>query len=194
MEENAIIDKVIKKLSPKRLSHTLLVQEEAIKLAKKYGCSIHKASIAAMLHDMCRDYSLDELNRYIRKYHLDNIYINNKSLAHAKVAAKLICDEYNISDQEIINAVSYHTTGRADMSILDKIIYLADMIEPNRNFKGIDEIRELAYENIDQACLVSLDSSIKFIIDKKEYLHIDTLMARNYLIINEKGGKDEHQR
>lgn len=194
LNEESILNKVRKRLSPKRLSHTLQVQKEAVKMAERYKCNIKQASVAAILHDMCRDYSLYELNQYVKKYNLDNIYLNNKSLAHAKVAAKLMGDEYNILDQEIINAVSYHTTGKENMTLLEKIIYLADVIEPNRHFDGVDEIRVLAYRNINQACLASLDLSIRFIIEKKEYLHIDTLKARNYLLINKKGGKDGHQR
>lgn len=186
MNQAALIDKISERLSKKRLEHTLMVKKEALKLAERYHCNKEDAALAAILHDMCRDYSLEELNTYVKAYKLEDFYLNNKALAHAKVAAKCIPKVYGINDRNIIDAVAFHTTARADMTLLEKIIYLADCIEPNRQYKGIQELRELAYKDIDEACLVALDASIIFVINKKGYLHIDTLLARNYLLTNKR--------
>ncbi len=192
MNEAALIEQVRKRLKDKRFKHTISVQQEALRLSRLYHCNIENASTAAILHDLCRDDSIETLNSYVKKFNLDNIYLNNKSLSHAKVAALIIQAELNISHTEVINAIAFHTTGRANMSLLEKIIFLSDMIEENRKFDGINELRELAYKDIDSACLMALDHTIKYVIEKKEYLHIDTLLARNNLIIN-KGGNDEHK-
>lgn len=191
MNEAVLIDKISRRLSRKRLNHTLSVKEEAKKLADYYGCNVDDAIVAALLHDMCRDYSEDDMNIYVKKYNLDNIYLNNKSLAHAKVAAVIAKEELNIKNLDIINAVAFHTTGREMMSLLEKIIYIADVIEPNRKFDGVEDLRMLVYKDINNACLKALGLSINYVIDKNEYLHIDTLLARNYLLKN-RGGKDEY--
>lgn len=192
LNEVVLIDKIRARLKDKRFKHTLSVQQEALKLSRQYHCNSENASLAAILHDMCRDDHIETLNTYVKKYNLDNIYLNNKPLSHSKVASLIAKEELNISHEEVINAVSFHTTGRANMSLLEKIIFLSDMIEKDRSYKGIDELRELAYKDLDSACLMALDQTIKYVIEKKEYLHIDTLLARNYLIKN-KGGKDEHK-
>ncbi len=193
MNEASLIDKIGRILKDERFKHTLSVYKEALRLAKHYHCDTKKASIAAILHDICRDYSVEELNSYVKMYNLDNIYINNKALSHAKVASLIVQEEFNITDTEIINAISFHTTGKENMSLLEKIIYLSDIIEERRTFEGIEALRKLAYKDLDSACLLALDNAIKYVIEKKEYLHIDTLLARNYLLINKKGGKDEHK-
>ncbi|MCG8483897.1 MAG: bis(5'-nucleosyl)-tetraphosphatase (symmetrical) YqeK [Clostridia bacterium] len=190
MNEAALLDKISNRLSKKRLIHTLAVKEEAIKLAECYGYDNEEhVVLAALLHDIGREYDQNTMNTYVKKYKLDNIYLNNISLAHSKVGAELIKDEFQVNNKDIINAVSFHTTGKENMSLLEKIIFLADIIEPNRMFNDIEALRVLSYENIDEACLLALDLSIKYVIERKEYLHIDTLLARNYLLIN-KGGKN----
>ncbi len=190
MNEAALLDKISNRLSKKRLKHTLAVKEEAIKLAECYGYDNKEHVIlAALLHDIGREYDQNTMNTYVKKYKLDNIYLNNISLAHSKVGAELIKDEFQVNNKDIINAVSFHTTGKENMSLLEKIIFLADIIEPDRMFNDIEALRVLSYENIDEACLLALDLSIKYVIERKEYLHIDTLLARNYLLIN-KGGKN----
>lgn len=190
LNEAALLDKISNRLSKKRLKHTLAVKEEAIKLAECYGYDNKEHVIlAALLHDIGREYDQNTMNTYVKKYKLDNIYLNNISLAHSKVGAELIKDEFQVNNKDIINAVSFHTTGKENMSLLEKIIFLADIIEPDRMFNDIEALRVLSYENIDEACLLALDLSIKYVIERKEYLHIDTLLARNYLLIN-KGGKN----
>jgi len=194
MDVAALIDKICGMLKDERLEHTFSVHKVALRLAKQYQCNTEKAAIAAILHDMCRDYPLETLNEYVKTYNLDNIYINNRSLSHAKVASLIARKEFGITDTEIVNAISFHTTGRENMTKLEKIIYLSDIIEEGRSFEGIEVLRKLAFENLNSACLLALDMTIKHVIDKKEYLHIDTLLARNYFLINKKGGKDEHKK
>lgn len=190
LNEAELLGKISNRLSEKRLKHTLAVKEEALKLAECYGYSNEKNIVwAALLHDIGRGYDQNTMNQYVKKYNLDNIYLNNTSLAHSKVGAELIKDEFQVNNIDIIKAVSFHTTGKENMSILEKIIFLADIIEPNRTFNEVDVLRKLSYQDMDEACLMALDLSIKYVIERKEYLHIDTLLARNDFLLN-KGGKN----
>lgn len=140
---------------------------------------MEKAELAALFHDFFRGVSEKALNGYVRQLGLDSSYLNNCNLAHSKIAAFLMEHEYNITDQDMINAVSYHTTGRANMSRLEKIIYLADAIEPNRNYPGVEKVRELAFQDLDKACLLSLEHSIDYVNCRGLYLDQDTMLARD---------------
>jgi predicted HD superfamily hydrolase involved in NAD metabolism len=143
---------------------------------------MEKAELAALFHDFFRGVSEAALNGYVRQLGLGSAYLDNANLAHSKIAAFVMEKDYHIQDWDIINAVKYHTTGRADMSKLEKIIYLADAIEPNRSYPGIEVIRELACRDLDEACLASLRHSIDYVDSRGLYLDQDTVMARDSLI------------
>ena len=148
---NKIREFVEHNLSEKRRLHTYGVCDTAVRLAKKYGCDVEKAQTAALLHDIYRGVSVSTLDYYVRHLCLDERYLGNANLAHAKIAAATCGREFGITDSDVINAVSFHTTGRAGMSLLEKIIYVADAIEPGRDYPGVDEIRKAAEEDIDRA-------------------------------------------
>ena len=107
--------------------------------------------------------------------------MDNANLSHSKVAAEIMKRDYGIEDEDMINAVSFHTTGRAGMSRLEKIIFLADAIEPGRNYPSVEETRRLAYIDLDKACISSLERTVEYIRGKGEYLDPDTVNALNYL-------------
>lgn len=179
---NSYIDK---NLSEKRRAHVYGVVETAKKLAEKYGCDINKAETAALFHDMFRSTPVEVLNMYIRQLGLDDTYLNNANLAHGPIAAVIMNRDYGIDDQEVLNAVKYHTTGRAGMSTLEKVIYLADAIEPGRNYPDVDKVRKLVEISLEKACLFSMEHSINYIRERGLFLHEDTIKARDYLL--EKG-------
>jgi predicted HD superfamily hydrolase involved in NAD metabolism len=191
-EKNRIIEYIERNLTEKRRIHTYAVAEEAKKLAERYGEDMERAEVSALFHDFFRGASEQALNGYVRQLGLNQMYLDNANLAHSKIAAYIMEKDYHIKDRDIINAVSYHTTGRANMTKLEKIIYLADAIEPNRLYPGVEEIREMAYQDLDAACLLSLQNSVDFINSKGLYLDQDTVMARDSLkdkINIEKGEK-----
>lgn len=174
--------------SEKRKIHTEGVRKTAIKLAEKYGEDPHKAEIAALFHDMYRGVSENSLNYFVKHLGLDRKYIDNANLAHGKIAAIVMERDFDITDPDVINAVSYHTTGREAMSTLEKIIYIADAIEPGRFYPGIEEIRKMAFEDLDMACYLSMKSTENFVKSAGKFLDQDTVLAREYLenIINNK--------
>lgn len=176
-----------KNLNEKRRAHVYGVVETSRKMAEKYGCDPEKAETAALFHDMFRSTPVEVLNMYVRQLDLDPVFLDNANLAHGPIAAVIMERDYKIYDEELLNAVRYHTTGRADMTLLEKIIYLADAIEPGRNYPGVDDLRKMAEDSLDQACLASMERSIKYIGDRGLFLHEDTIKARDYLL--EKGEK-----
>lgn len=168
-------------LKRSRLKHTLSVAEEAAKLAERYGENPERARLAALFHDMCRSFPQAVLNMYIRHLGLPKKFIDNPNLSHGKIAAELMVKDYGIKDKDMVNAVAYHTTGRAGMSRLEKILFLADAIEPGRSYPTVEETRALAYEDLDMACINALERTIEYIQGKGEYLDPDTIEAKDDL-------------
>ena len=181
MNTDSIKTYIEKNFSEKRKLHTEGVRVTAMNLAKKYGADPEKAEVAALFHDMYRGVSVDVLNYYVKHLGLSEIYLNNGNLAHGKIAAIVMERDFGITDPDIINAVSYHTTGRPAMSALEKVIYIADAIEPNRNYPGVEEIRQAAEEDLDKACLLSLSRTIEYVRQQGNFLDTDTIAARDYL-------------
>lgn len=176
------IETYIKKnLSEKRRKHVYGVVHTAQKLAGQYGCDREKAKLAALFHDMFRSTPVDVLNMYVRQLEMDPVYLDNANLAHGPIAAKIMKRDYGITDPDLLNAVRYHTTGRAGMSLLEKVLYLADAIEPGRNYPGVEEIRKRAETSLDDACLLSMERSIRYIEERGLFLHEDTIKAREDL-------------
>src|SRR5690554_1506309 len=120
-----LIKHIEKNMTERRKTHIYAVAEESKKLAQRYGVNIEKAELAALFHDIFRNVPEDVLNDYVKQLELDDRYLNNSNLAHSKIAAIIMEKDYEIHDRELINAVGYHTTGRANMSDLEKIIYIA---------------------------------------------------------------------
>lgn len=182
MNTDSINSYIEKNFSEKRRVHTAGVRDCAIKLAEKYGADAEKAEAAALFHDMFRGVSEEALNYYVKHLGLDHKYLNNCNLAHGKIAAIIMKRDYGIDDEDVLNAVSFHTTGRPGMSLLEKIIYIADAIEPNRNYPGVAELRQAAERDIDEACLLSLTRTIDYVESQGNYLDTDTLDARDYFL------------
>ncbi len=187
MEE--LINELKKILAEKRFTHTMGVAETAGKLAEHYRLSGEKAYLAGLLHDCAKNLSdeeLYELSAYY-KIELDDVSKKEPSLLHAYVGAHLIKDKYKISDEEIFDAVYYHTTGKENMSLFSKIIFLSDMIEPGRcGLEFLEKARALAFTDIDMALILAMEGTINYVIKKGGLLHTDTVKARNFLIESRK--------
>lgn len=183
------IDKYKEKLKndigEKRFDHCLRVVDFALKLNKNLDEDKVKAS--ALLHD-CAKYNEEYfIKKYKEDIDLSKEILENKAVLHSFLGKIVAKKEYNINDEEVLNAIKYHTTGRANMTELEKIVFLADACEEKRDYQGVDEIRKLAFKDLDEAILKSLDGTIRFLIDKKSIIFPLTIEARNYLI-KEKNG------
>ena len=149
-------------LSPKRIPHVQGCEWEAVRLAKRWGESEEDAAEAGILHDITKKLVLSEQLILSEKYGIinDTYETANVKLLHAKTGAALARDLFNISDR-VYSAIRWHTTGKPDMTLLEKIIYMADYIEPNRDFQGVDKLRKLAYEDLDAAMVLGLKMSLE---------------------------------
>ncbi len=178
-------NKVKEKLGEHRYKHSLKVLETALILAKKYNVPKEKIEIAALLHDYAKEFTLEEARELLLEHgaNIDDEFILDIDLIHGELASLIAKDDFGIEDSDILNAIRYHTTGREGMSILEKIIYLADITEPSRDFDNLCHIREIAHIDLDKAVLMAMDRSLDYLIRTGSLIHIDTIKARNYIII-----------
>ena len=168
-------------ISVSRKNHILGVMDTAMKLAQRYGADIYKARTAALYHDYCKGLDNETTNQYIDQYHLDAKYKNQPQLSHGRIAAERVKREQGIVDKEVLDAIRYHTTGRKGMTLLEKIVYLSDAIEPTRNYPGVEKLRELAWVNIDEAVMKAMNQTISHVNKKGMELDMDTVEARDDL-------------
>lgn len=183
-EIDAINARLHSVLTPKRYKHTQGVAQEALQLAKRYDIDSDKAYLAGLLHDCAKCLTDEEKLELCDKYGLilDDILKSQPDLTHSFLGAKIAEKEYGINDNEILDAIAYHTTGRPNMSMLEKIIFIADYIEPNRDyFQGLDKVRELAYKDINKAVICSLENTINYNKHKKRIIHPLGIAALEYL-------------
>lgn len=167
----------------KRWKHVEGVMSSAVQLCERYGGDPVKGDMAALLHDLAKYWPVDKQEDIIKEYKLNQDLLNyDKQLLHGEVAAFIAQRDYGITDIEILDAVKYHTSGRVGMTLMDKIICLADYIEPGRDFPGVDHIRALAEVSLDEALIAGLDSTISFLISQRKVIYPLTLLARNDLV------------
>lgn len=180
--------KLEKSLNQKRYRHSLNVMDTSVQLAKKHGEDVEKAAVAGLLHDCARDIRGQELFEVCSRFGIEINDMNKlqPELLHGQLGIYIAKEQYGITDDYILRAIRYHTTGCSNMSMLDKIVFIADSIEPNRIFPGVEDLRRTAYSDIDESVLQSLDRTIKYVISKGALIHPDTIEARNFLVLNKK--------
>lgn len=182
---NLLMQKVRQKMSGKRFEHVLGVEQTAVALAEKYGGSPIKASIAALTHDYAKERSDDEFKQLIRQDGFDLSLLEwSNAIWHGVVGARFVQKELGIEDEEILQAISLHTTGAKEMSLLDKIIYVADYIEPGRNFPGVKEARAIAFSDLDAAVAYETEHTLYHLIEKKAPIYPKTIETYNKWVAN----------
>ena len=172
-------------VSVNRYIHTLGVVEEAQKLAEVFGTpqDREKVYVAALIHDCAKEYPEQLRARLCREYKVcvDEVMAEVPDLIHPFLGAEIAKREYLIQDEAILNAIRYHTTGRANMSFLEKIIYIADYIEPNRKaFAGLEEAKRLAYLDLDMAMACILRQTLDYVAQRGRRLHPLSQEALDY--------------
>ena len=169
-------------LKYKRILHVLGTEQEAIRLAERYGADVEKARRAALLHDITKKLDMADQLALCQRYgiRLDDLEQKALKLLHAKTGAAIARDVFGVDD-EIYNAIWYHTTGHAGMTLLEKIIYIADYIEPSRDFPGVDRLRKVCYENLDAGVLLGLEMTVEEMTAMGNPVHRATLEARDFL-------------
>lgn len=176
------------KLSKKRFIHTLGVVNSAMYLAQKYGANIEDAHLAALLHDCAKEIPLLEMRDLVADLPCDQDMLHSGALLHGLAGMVLANTQYGVTNPDILEAIRVHTTGKENMSKLDKIIFLADYIEPNRKFPGVNDIRLAAEQSLDAGVLCGFDMTIRHLIDRGDSIYPLTILSRNDLLRHMKKG------
>lgn len=167
-------------LSISRYNHCVAVGRLAREMAKKFGVDEDKAEIAGLFHDFSKHMDDKEALENLNKYHVsDDFLLKNPKLAHGKIASFILNNEYGLEDEEILSAIDKHTFGSADMTKLDKIVFLADAIEPARNYPECDKIRKIAEKDLDLACIVYLKENIKYLLQNDNLVSSQSIEMYN---------------
>lgn len=174
------------KLTERRYYHSLCVADEAVRLAKKYGCDTEKAYTAGILHDIIKDTPKEEMLKMFDNFGiiLSDIEKQAPKLWHAMLGSEYVKRVLNINDDDVISAIRYHTTAKANMSLLEKVIYLADFTSIDRDYNGVDEMRDAVTKDLDEAMKIALKFSVCDLAQQGRAIHPDTINAYNEAFMN----------
>lgn len=172
-DREGVVNFLKKHVKGDRFDHSLGVEQAALALAEKYGADREKAGMAGLLHDVAKQMKYSDLQK---EY---GIYTPTEKTLHGPIGARWLQVNGYVKDEDILNAIRYHTTGRPAMSLLEKVIYIADAIEPGRKSPMADMLRDYAAEDLDKAVLYSLESSLRKVLDNQTLIDPDTVAAYN---------------
>jgi len=169
-------------LKHKRIPHVLATEQEAVRLAERWGGDVEKARVAALLHDCTKKLEMEDQLALCRRYglQLDELESSALKLLHSRTGAEIARDVFGVDD-EIYTAIRWHTTGHADMTLLEKIIYLADYIEATRDFPGVDKLRKVCYDNLDAGLEMGLSMTVEEMKERGNPVHRATMEALAFL-------------
>ena len=178
MKREKMMYRLKKALDAQRYQHTLGVAETAKRMARRFGEDEQRAELAGLLHDCAKCMTLEQMLKAAKNEPTDEVMRESRALMHAVAGMAVARDIYGVTDPKVLSAIRWHTTGRAGMTNLDKIIYLADVIEPNRKpFPGIEPLRALAEKDLDEAMRYALRMSLEHVEKQGKTLHEDTRAA-----------------
>ena len=192
MEYNEILVTLANELRPARFRHCRDVSQTAVRLAERWDADIEKARLAGILHDCARNLKGEELLKTSRQFGMipSPLELLQPALIHAPLGAIIAERRFGISEPQVLQAIRRHTTGAPQMTLLDKVIYLSDCIEPGRNFSGVRKIRDVAVEDLDAAVLLAYEHSILFVVANGGLLHPNTVEGRNSLLMELKASRN----
>lgn len=180
-----IAAEVRRRLSPARFAHVEGVVQSAAELARRWGAPEEKAVLAAWLHDVAKELPPENLLRLADEFGIrfDDEMQHMPHLWHAPVGAEQARREFGVSDEDVLDAIRFHPTGRPGMSRLEAVVFLADLIEPGRTFPGVDELRRLSRHDLNAALVAAYDGLIRYVLERGGLLHSATTAARNDLLL-----------
>lgn len=183
---------VARQIQGERLEHVYGVLESARELSARFGAPMAQAEVAALGHDYAKHMPAAELLAVARSRGLivDPAEELQPHLLHGAVAAALLAEQGLVTEPAVLDAIRWHTTGRAGMSVLERVIWLADYSEPHRDFPGVAEVRLAAQTDLDQALLLAFDQTITHVLARGWPLHLYTVHARNWLLTTHKPGSE----
>lgn len=171
-------------LSEKRCDHCVAVAKEAVRLAKKYGADPEKAETAGILHDIMKEASPDQQLKIITDFGimLNDIELSTKKLWHQCAGMAYVAGHLGVEDQDVLNAIRYHTSGRSNMSLLEKVLFIADFTSRDRNYNGVENMRKLAETSLESAMIEGLSFTILELAEEKKPIIEDTIDAYNQAV------------
>lgn len=172
-----------RRLKPKRFLHSLGVRDTAVKMAEQFGVDVQKAETAGLLHDCAKELDTDLALDMCRDLGivLDRYEVENPGLIHAKLGAELVKYWFGVRDEEIVDAIRWHTLGKPEMSDLAKIIFVADMIEPARKYPEVEDLRRIAFSDLDRGLYACVDAVIGFNLEKGKIVHPNAYALRDWI-------------
>ena len=181
IEYDKLYQEVKSILSEKRFNHSIGVVERACEYAKIYNEDLEKVKLTAIAHDIAKEIPKDEMLAVAEKMNiiLDEIEKQNLNLLHSKIGAEIVKQKYDFTE-EMCNAIKYHTTGSGNMTMLEKIIFLADATEPNRNYEDLEWYVNLIKKDIDKGIFAVSKWCLEYLLQKEELIHENTLNCYNY--------------
>ena len=188
VDYEALVSLLKTRLKPKRFVHSLCVMEEAVVLAKQLGTDCEKAKLAGLLHDITKN-TPDEEQLALMKEHgvtLTELELAAPKLYHAMSGPVYIREILHIDDPDVLSAIRYHTTARENMTKLEQVLYLADFVSADRDYDGVETLRETAHRDFFAAMKEALAFTINELVEKNAQIHPDTLAAWNDLIAKER--------
>ncbi|MET3557386.1 putative HD superfamily hydrolase involved in NAD metabolism [Streptococcus rupicaprae] len=183
LSREELLGEIAEQMSEKRFRHVLGVEKAALELADRYACDPVKASLAALLHDYAKEQPDSVFLDLIDRYQLDpalKTWGNN--VWHGLVGRYLITEQFGLTDEEILTAIARHTVGASEMTLLDKVLYVADYIEPGRDFPGVETARQLAAEDLNKAVAYETARTIEHLAHKGIPIYPQTLETYNAYI------------
>ncbi|WP_127579757.1 bis(5'-nucleosyl)-tetraphosphatase (symmetrical) YqeK [Paenibacillus koleovorans] len=191
MKLDAWIALTQEQMPARRWMHTQGVRQSATELAERYGADPEQADLAALLHDYCKFWPIERQVEAYQMYGLPGeLLAYDPQLLHGPLAAEVARRELGIADEAVLDAIRWHTSGRERMTLLDKIVCLADYIEPGRDFPEVARMRELSLTSLELSLLAGFDSTIRFLLDKGKIVYPLTLAARNSLVDELRSGSN----
>ena len=187
MELNEIQEYIKEKLSEKRFYHSFCVMNRAIELAKKYNVDIETCAKIGIAHDVAKEMSEEEKLQYVKENNIeiDEMEKENIGLLHAKIGKDIAIKKFGFTEN-MGQAIANHTTGNKNMDIYSKILFIADRTSDDRNFDDLETLKQIEDKGLDDAVLYILDKKIELQIKKKATIHINGIIARNWLLKNKK--------
>lgn len=186
MERQQLLAAIKGRMKEKRYIHTIGVMETAIQLAQQYGEDPKMAETAAILHDVAKFADVAWMKAVVKEQKLDERLLDwDAEILHGPVGAWIAQTEFGIEQEEILNAIRYHTTGRAQMTRFEKIIYVADMIEPNRKYTGVEHLRDLANVDLQEAFIACITHTLSFLVESRQAIYPLSIECFNSIVREE---------
>lgn len=180
LSHDQLVQKLKETLTTSRFEHVLRVEQTSVDLAQQYGANIEKASIAGLVHDYAKQRPDDDFIAAIKQYRLPSELLNyGNAIWHGVVGWIFVKNELGIDDLDILHAVQYHTVGHQYMNQLAQIIYMADYIEPGRDFPGVTEAREITHQSLAEGVAYQTQQTLKYLVENRKPVYPQTIVTYN---------------